>query len=155
MSAAERLPDNFRIVRYEDLVTKPEGGMRRLCEFAKIDFADEMLDIPHVNPSESQYALGGPVTGMRDSRVFYYRHVLTLGEEATATMWTDRRLLRRLYPELLLLRSRELICQLPSSIALFCVGTPIIARSQLEKLLQSPMATVDRVSRRVACWVRR
>lgn len=34
---------NYRLVRYEDLVTNPEVEIRKLCEFVEIDFRDDML----------------------------------------------------------------------------------------------------------------
>lgn len=40
--AAAHLP-HYTEVRYEDLVTEPEGVLRDLCDFLEIDFAPEML----------------------------------------------------------------------------------------------------------------
>jgi hypothetical protein len=40
---ARRL-DHYLELRYEDLVEDPEPPLRRACEFAKLEWADEMLD---------------------------------------------------------------------------------------------------------------
>ena len=40
--AAAQLP-HYTEVRYEDLVTEPEGVLRNLCDFLELDFAPEML----------------------------------------------------------------------------------------------------------------
>lgn len=39
-----RYPDQYLLLRYEDLIADPEAGIRRLCEFAKVEFVDEMLE---------------------------------------------------------------------------------------------------------------
>ena len=41
--AEERYPDNYTLVRFEDLVTQPESQIRRLCNFLEIPFAPAMV----------------------------------------------------------------------------------------------------------------
>lgn len=38
-------PDRYRIVRYEDLVTRPVEALRDICVFVGVDYSDEMLDM--------------------------------------------------------------------------------------------------------------
>lgn len=40
---AAEWPDNYRVVRYETLVSRPEGTMREVCSFLGEDYAPEML----------------------------------------------------------------------------------------------------------------
>lgn len=44
----------FMTLRYEDLVTEPESAVRRLCEFAGVEFNPTMLDVPVVGSSHEQ-----------------------------------------------------------------------------------------------------
>lgn len=41
----------FHAFRYEDLLTRPEPTLRRICEFLQIEFTPEMLNVPHVGSS--------------------------------------------------------------------------------------------------------
>ena len=41
----------FRTVRYEDLIAKPEEAIKSLCEFLRIDFEVNMLNVPKVGSS--------------------------------------------------------------------------------------------------------
>ena len=50
-----RHPGRYAVVRYEDLVTRPEATLRRVCTFVGEDFAPEMLDAP----AQDGYASGG------------------------------------------------------------------------------------------------
>lgn len=36
--------DRYLVIRYEDLVTDPEGTLKRCCAFAEIDYSDSMLN---------------------------------------------------------------------------------------------------------------
>lgn len=47
-------PGSVLPVRYEDLVTEPEATIRRICDFANLDFHDEMLNVGWIN-SATQY----------------------------------------------------------------------------------------------------
>ena len=42
---AARWPDNYRVVRYETLVSRPEQTMREVCAFLAEDFEPEMLRV--------------------------------------------------------------------------------------------------------------
>ncbi|MFQ5691213.1 MAG: sulfotransferase, partial [Gemmatimonadota bacterium] len=44
--AAERYSDRFHRLRYEDLLSDPEGCVRNLCAFLKLPFESDMLKIP-------------------------------------------------------------------------------------------------------------
>lgn len=44
----ERFPENYSLVRFEDLITEPEREIRRLCSFAKIPFEPRMVTQVHV-----------------------------------------------------------------------------------------------------------
>jgi hypothetical protein len=41
---AKLYPNNYLLVKFEDLVTEPEKHIRRVCDFLEIEFQDKMLD---------------------------------------------------------------------------------------------------------------
>jgi len=114
---AEELPDRFLPVRYEDLVTDPEGTMQRVFEFLGIPFDPAYLDVPHINPAENQFT-GKDVAavsreslekkpgeqekrgGINRSRLYYYKDRLNAWEIALVDMLIDSSLVERYYPEL-------------------------------------------------------
>lgn len=51
--ALERHPGSVLLSRYEDLVTDPEGSIRRICAFVECEFERGMLEIDRNNSSEN------------------------------------------------------------------------------------------------------
>lgn len=47
-------PNNYYLSQFEELVTKPEESIRKLCEFLKIEFHISMLSPPRVDSSYSR-----------------------------------------------------------------------------------------------------
>jgi hypothetical protein len=44
LACQNRFPDRFYLIRYEDLVTKPQESFRELCAFLSIPYAPEVFD---------------------------------------------------------------------------------------------------------------
>jgi hypothetical protein len=59
-----RYPDAYRIVRFEDLVTNPEGVIRDLCRFLDEPFVPEMLEMPAAEKHRSMLAAGAAPDGV-------------------------------------------------------------------------------------------
>ncbi len=51
---AERYPENYTLVRFEDLVAEPEAQIRRLCDFMHVPFAPDMVSQVQVVGSSYQ-----------------------------------------------------------------------------------------------------
>ena len=51
-------PDNYYLLRYEDLIIKPESSIKQLCDFLDITFTDEMLNIKVMNSSFTDQFFG-------------------------------------------------------------------------------------------------
>ena len=47
----KRYPQNYHLVKFEDLVSKPEKSVRELCEFLGIEFDPKMLKPKQVHSS--------------------------------------------------------------------------------------------------------
>jgi len=48
--------ERFRIVRYEDLILEPEATIKPLCEFLDVDYAAELLNVPHWGSSTVEHS---------------------------------------------------------------------------------------------------
>ena len=94
----ERFPERFLVTRYEDLVLEPEETVREIFEFIGEEYTAKVLDIPHVNRSETPYNTSSSETGMDDSRVYYYRDELTAEEIGAVGLLTPAELLGEYYP---------------------------------------------------------
>lgn len=81
--AALLLRDHPRctVLRYEDLVARPEPTVRALCERLNLAFDPCMLQVEQVNSSHES-ALDGRHTGMRPDAIDRWRQVLTPAEVA-------------------------------------------------------------------------
>ncbi len=103
-AAATRLqadrPDAFRIVRYEDLVQKPEDTARDLFDFVGLRFDPSYLEVPHLNRSEDGGGRESASRGLNPSRVFYYLDVLSAGEIAAVDAMVRRAMVAEQYPDL-------------------------------------------------------
>jgi hypothetical protein len=84
--SAARHPQGYLIVRYEDLAADPEGTMRRVCRFADLPFAPEMLSmsgVPEVRDHGGNSSYGSREAGTISTRsVGRYREVLPRDEIA-------------------------------------------------------------------------
>jgi hypothetical protein len=71
------------LVRFEDLVQKPEDTVRGLCSRLGLDFDMRMLDVGQINSSH-QSASGGARRGLHATAIDKWREVLTSTEIAIA-----------------------------------------------------------------------
>ncbi|AVR46906.1 hypothetical protein C7S20_17465 [Christiangramia fulva] len=62
----ERLIDNYEIIKYEDLISRPENTLRRMCENLNITFNSKML-VPTINNGNSWK--GNSTTDMKFSGI--------------------------------------------------------------------------------------
>ena len=93
-------PDRIRIVRYEDMVTKPVETFRGVFDFVGVPFRDEYIEIPHVNRSEAHQIRTSDTTGLNTSRVYYYVDVLRPSEITAVDMLVSKQKIREMYPDL-------------------------------------------------------
>lgn len=148
---AHRWSDEERVqlVRYEDLVRQPESCLREVCSFAGLTFDKALLKVPHVNRSETPYNRDSPATGLDDSRVYYYRDVLTPEEEAVVRAWVNTDRLQSAYPDLPAPREHGAVRR--SGLMIRAMGGLVqtLAADHASALIQSPGYVLDRVRRRI------
>ncbi len=96
----EAHPDRIRIVRYEDMVTKPVETFREVFDFVGVPFREQYLEIPHVNRSEAHQIRTSETRGINKSRVYYYVDVLRPSEIAALDLLVSRQKIREMYPDL-------------------------------------------------------
>jgi hypothetical protein len=69
-----KYPENYMLVRYEDLVLEPEATARTLCSFIGVPFIDEMLDQVVLN---SSFGPGGTSKGFDKTSIGRWRSHLS------------------------------------------------------------------------------
>ena len=77
--------ENYALFRYEDLLDDPERTIRKLCDFAAIDFVPQMLE-----PGEGQISsvTGKKSTGFNKEVALHWKQVITPFEEKAITFLT-------------------------------------------------------------------
>ena len=95
-----RVPDRFRIVRYEDLATKPVESFAGVFAFLGLPFDEAYLDVPHINRAEAYQTRTSKSRGMVASRVNYYPEVLNPAQIAAMDMLAWQEKVREYYPDL-------------------------------------------------------
>jgi hypothetical protein len=148
---AQRWSDDerVRLVRYEDLVRTPEPELCAVCTFAGLTFDDAMLDVPHVNRSETPFNTDSDTTGINDSRVHYYRDVLSPEEEAVVRHWVDGENFRAAYPDFPVPRDYSTVGQLRHATQAIGGLVRTLASDHGGKLFRHPRHVVDRIRRRL------
>lgn len=76
---------NYALFRYEDLITKPERTIRKLCDFAEIDFAPQMLE-PKAGQASS--ITGEKRDGFDGKSLSHWRETISPWEEKVITILT-------------------------------------------------------------------
>ncbi len=148
---AHRWGDDERVqlVRYEDLVRESESVLREVCSFAGLTFDEALLKVPHVNRSETPYNTDSSATGLDDSRVYYYRDVLSPEEEAVVRTWADTDRLRSAYPDLPDSREHRSARQIGLTVQAVGGLVQTLATDHAATLIQNPGYVLDRVRRRI------
>lgn len=95
-AARAKYAERFHSLRYEDLVKDPESEVRRICDFAKMNFEPEMLEITTRNSAVSDND-ENEKTGIVSTSVGRWQSVLTAAEIAVIQWQTGRELERSGY----------------------------------------------------------
>ena len=93
-------PDRFLILRYEDMVSKPQQVFAELFNFVGVPFVEDYLNVPHVNRSEAVQTRTSATRGFNASRLFYYKEVLKPAEILVVDLLTWKEPLEEYYPDM-------------------------------------------------------
>lgn len=151
VSVAESWRDDpqFLNVRYEDLVEKPEPVLCEICQFVDLPFEETLLKVPHVNRSETPYNTESSTTGLDDSRVYYYKDVLSPEEEAIVRAWIDTDCLQSVYPNLPEPRDNRTVRQVGLMVQAVGGLLQTLTADHAATLMQNPGHVLDRIRRRI------
>lgn len=77
--------ENYALFRYEDLLAEPKDTIRKICDFAELDFVPEMLE-----PKEGQASsvTGEKATGFNKITASHWKQVITPLEKKVITLLT-------------------------------------------------------------------
>jgi hypothetical protein len=142
-------PERVKVVRYEDLVRVPQETMREICSFVDIEFEDDLLEIPHVNRSETPYNQESDTSGINASRVHYYSEVLTPEEETVVRTWSDDELLARCYSDLPTARECGAIPRILTASQALLGSARTLLMDHVGILASEPRHVFDRIHRRI------
>lgn len=70
-------PNNYMMVRFEDLVVNPGEKVKELCDFLDIELTDEMRELPVVNSSFEVNSTHRPLTSWKEKLPKKYKFLLT------------------------------------------------------------------------------
>jgi hypothetical protein len=142
-------PERVKVVRYEDLVRVPRETMQEICSFVDIEFEDDLLEIPHVNRSETPYNQESDTLGINASRVHYYSEVLTPEEETVVRTWSDDELLARCYSDLPTARECGAIPRILTASQALLGSARTLLMDHVGILASEPRHVFDRIHRRI------
>jgi hypothetical protein len=142
-------PDQVRLVRYEDLVQMPRKTMQEICTFASLSFLEDLLEIPHVNRSETPYNEDSLRSGINASRVHYYADVLSPEEEAVVRSQAAAELMSRWYPDLPTTRDCDGTKWALTLGRTFAGSMQTIVSDHASALISEPRHVLDRIWRRL------
>lgn len=78
-----RWPDRYKVVRFEDMITDPEGTLRSVCTFLGETFHIEMLEMSAGEKHRTRMAAGSPQTSVL-SKEFIGRYMGRVSREDAA-----------------------------------------------------------------------
>ena len=83
--------DNYRLFKYEDLLSNPETVIKELCDFTKIDFNQDML-LPEKGQASS--ITGKKQKGFNREAAYHWKNVIKPFEERLITFFTKKSMQR-------------------------------------------------------------
>ena len=140
--------ENLTVIRYEDFVRAPKEEMKKICSFCDLRFRDDLLQVPHVNRSESPYNQSSHEGGIQSSRIGYYDETLTPVEEGAVRALVDDPLLKQVYPELIGEASPS-VPEVSYAAVLSAVGVLTTGGQHLKTFLSEPRHVLQRVKKRL------
>ena len=147
----QRWADDRRVLllRYEDLVQHADERLRKVCRFADLRFDEALLEVPHVNRSETPYSRGGEEKGLDASRIHYYRDVLTPEEEVVVRAWTETTRLQSTYPDLPDAREARSGARMAATVRSLGQTLQTLVADHASMLMRDPRHVLDRIRRRI------
>jgi hypothetical protein len=149
LQAVQDHPQNARLIRYEEFVRDSEQEMTEICSFCDLSFHPELLEIPHVNRSESPYNQSSRDEGISGSRLGYFRDTLTEVEIAAVRSLSDEDVVGDLYPEVLA-DTRTSLAGTSYAAVLGLMGAMNVGNHHLRALMSNPRHVVHRVKKRMS-----
>ena len=98
--AVVEFPGRIHVVKYEELVHDPRQSTESLCCFLGVPYREDLLEVPHINPSEDHFKVVPGSQGINQSRLYYYMNELSPTEIVAVEMLAAKALLRKHYPDL-------------------------------------------------------
>jgi len=144
-----RMPGRFCTVRYEDLVREPETALRRVCSLCGIDYREALLDIPHVNRSETPYNQTSTEKGLDTDRVFYFVDELSASEIAALEWFVGTSLVRDIYGDLPEIKSAAVGKPSIEAVRILWSGLSHLIADQGKLLFSEPKRTWNRLRSRI------
>lgn len=87
LAAELQAHEHFHVLRFEDIISDPEVELRKICDFLKISYEKEMLNIPHVG---SSHAINTSAkSGVRQSSINRWKSCLSMGEVYICELLAD------------------------------------------------------------------
>jgi hypothetical protein len=120
-----------------------------VCRFADLRFDEALLEVPHVNRSETPYSQGGEKKGLNASRIHYYRDVLTPEEEAVVRAWTETDRLQSTYPDLPEAREAWFGSRMGATLRSLGQTLQTLVADHASMLMRDPRHVLDRIRRRI------
>lgn len=142
-------PENFLVVRYEDLVRTPEDQVPKIFRFCGLEFHDRVLSVGKVNPAESPFERSTSRTGISGKKVGYHREHLSPAERAAVVVLTGSNMVRERYPDLVDDALESDRRRLASMIRLAARGTGHIVSDLVRRGARDPGGTLRRFWRRL------
>ncbi|MCB0210831.1 MAG: sulfotransferase [Anaerolineae bacterium] len=83
----QRYPNNYYLLRFEDLVSAPQEQLKRLCDFLGIAYTDALLDADVVN---SSFVQSGKVSGFDKSVADRWRNHIKPSTNKWFIFWCEK-----------------------------------------------------------------
>ncbi|WP_263785007.1 sulfotransferase family protein [Salinibacter grassmerensis] len=148
-NVGDKLDKKILIVKYEDIVKKPNRELKKVSSFLDIDYTDSFLDIPHVNRSETPYNKKSDERGLNSDRVFYFVNELTTEEAASVRWLVDEELLQKVYPDLSGGKDVGTIETLTKVLSITFTGITHLFKDQGSLFLTEPQRALSRLRLRL------
>lgn len=96
----ERMPKNFRIFRYEDMIFEPEITFRAISEFLNIHGVIDWKMACHTNSADQKHKVQKDKPGFSKDPVYRFRRETLSSDISSVFKWIRSSLFLDLYPEL-------------------------------------------------------
>ena len=143
---SKQYPDRFKIIKFEDLLSKPEDTLKTLMQWSNLNYEENLYNIPHINKAENPYFEDHSRLGLDKSKVDTYKKILSENEVKNIAGLIPDEYINLYYPNIYELKKKK---NFFSFLYFLITGMNFILLRSFMGIVKNPNLQIRRIINRI------